>query len=318
MSVKTIFYTLIGTIVFLVCGTLIVEFINANTNGNQFATDLRKSVMMACEYYSQESYRVSGGASTANGDPIIYEDAGGNQVLTDLDGSVVGEFYKGSTPKEIFDNLYINYPNRTEFETAMISDLSSGSYITMIDNTKDLMISPMNYGITYMDKGTLEKIAKWTLCKNLTIKNADASEMLRSDWTSDGRLYINSGGFLVDILNFEISNITYHKFNLTDATDRNDFQTMTGYNINPLTDTKEVIVADIQCSVPIKYIGISFLGRLLDMDIGGVDGIGGAGGSGPYNAGGLRDETTADPYSYLGSGGKMTRMHGNIYYYTIS
>lgn len=317
MSVKTIFFTLIGTIAVLICGTLMIEFINANMNGNQFATDLRKSVMMACEYYSQESYRVSGGTSTANGDPITYvDDTGANQVLTDVDGSVVGEFYEGSTPKDIFDNLYINAPNRGEFEHAMISDISSGSYIDKIDDTKDLMISPMNYGITYMDKGTLEKIAKWTLCKNLTIKNADAAEMLRTDWTSDGRLYINSGGFLVDILNFEISDITYHKFDLTDATDRSNFQAMTGYNINTLTDTDEVIVADIQCSVPIKYIGISFLGRLLDMDIGGVDGINGAGGSGPYNAGGLEEETTADPF--LGSSGNMTRMHGNIYYYTVS
>lgn len=316
MSVKTIFFTLIGTIVFLVCGTLIIEFINVNMNGNQFATDLRKSVLMACEYYSQETYRTSGGASSANAEPIIYRDATGDQVLTDTDGSVVGEFYEGSTPQDIFNNLYINSPNRGEFEHAMISDIGSGSYLTMVDDTKDLMISPMNYGITYMDKGTLEKIAKWTLCKNLTIKNSDAAEMLRNNWTSDGRLYINSGGFLVDILNFEISDITYHKFDLTTASGRDAFSSMTGYNISPFTSTEEVIVADIHCSVPIKYIGISFLGRLLDTDIGGVGGIGGAGGSGPYNAGGLREDTTVNPF--IGSGGNMNLMHGNIYYYTIS
>ena len=141
--------------------------------------------------------------------------------------------------------------------------------------------------------------------------------MLRTDWTSDGKLYINSGGFLVDILNFEITDITYHKFDLTTAAGRDAFSSMTGYNISSFTTTEEVIVADITCHVPIRYIGVSFLGRLLDMDMGGVGGFGGTTGSGTvYNAGGLREETTADPY--LGSGGNMTNMHGNIYYYTIN
>lgn len=320
MSVKTIFAVLIGTVFLLVCGTLFIEAINANVNGNNFSTDLRKSVQMACDYYSQESYRgtsVYGEATMANSTDIKYISSGGVEVvLTDDTGRSLGDFYQGTTPREIFDNLYTLEPARTRFSSAMASvgEASTFNNVTTGDGY-DLMISPMNYGVTYMDKDTLERMARWCLCKTLTIKNSDSAQMIRDDWLDDGKVYINSGGFLVDINSFAIDDITYSKYDLTNVTQKEDFERLVGFELGPLNDTDEVIVANINCSVDIKYIGISFLGHLLSMDMGGVDGL--DGGHTATNAGGLRSD--ASNTGAIGSTNTSNaKMRGNIVYYTMN
>ena len=108
-GVRTIFVTLVGTMLLIVVLSLFTEIINISLSGIQ----LQQNVRMACEksltLFAQESYkqRTDGFNLTAAGTNAI----GGSINMADIvnaDGTnyISGEFYNGSTVPEIYRDLY--------------------------------------------------------------------------------------------------------------------------------------------------------------------------------------------------------------------
>ena len=116
MSVKSIFRTLIGTIVVIVMSCVIVEMFNSQITSALLSQNIKLSVKQACVLFSQETYRKS---STLLGGAIseipIYAADGTTYSLYD-GGKQMNAFYTGSTAEEVWKHLYIDNP---EFKDAM-------------------------------------------------------------------------------------------------------------------------------------------------------------------------------------------------------
>lgn len=334
MGVKTIFKVLIGTLACLVAFCLIIESINATVSGNQFSTDLRKSVLTACDYYSQESFRRESGmtgTTMANDNAgVYYEDSTGSIVeMVDSDGTRYGDFYIGTTSNDVYNNIY-GPAKDSEIALALGSDLTKFQDY----RSEGLYLTPMNLGYVYMDKDTLERIARYTLCRNLTISGYSSGgtvcDMIDT-WLADdgdGTLYIKKGGFLVDINSFEITGIDYGKFDLSTSTGRDGFEALTGRHMNNTmgTESNIVSVANIHCDVKIKYVGISVLRQLIEMGIQGVKGLDATEGAGKTtttmqtgdaSGDGVTKGIGADDDRSYSSGGSASKLQGNITYYSI-
>lgn len=334
MGVKTIFKVLIGTLASIVAFCLIIESINATVNGNQFSTDLRKSVLTACEYYSQESFRrenAATGTTMANDNAgVYYNDAtGAITEMRDSNGIRYGDFYIGTTSDDVYNNLY--GPLRdTEMAPAM------GSGFSTFSGYRDAgyQMTPMNLGYVYMDKDTLERIARYTLCRNLTTSGYSAGgtvcDMIDTWLSDDGdhTLYIKKGGFLVDINSFEITQIDYENIDLTTSVGRDRFESLTGRQITNTmgTDSNTVCVANIHCNVKIKYVGISVLRQLIESNIQGVRGLDAVEGAGKVGTAmqtgdasgdGVEKGIGADDDRSYAAGGSASKLQGNITYYSI-
>lgn len=153
MSVKTIFKTLIGTIVVIVISSMIIELFNINVTSAMLNQETRLAVKQSCVLFTQETYRNAGtndvytSAGSVNQSPIYtdtheeyshYFTNGGTEIY-------MNKFYVGSSEDAIWKSLYVDN-NEFKYELSkmiqavepIINVYSGGSNNTVASRVPEL------------------------------------------------------------------------------------------------------------------------------------------------------------------------------------
>lgn len=229
MSVKTIFYTLIGTIVVIVTGCMLVELFNISIYSSQIANLAKVSAYQSCALFTQETYKTD---LTANYGAVASPD------ILDSEGNlyISGDFYPGDTVEEIYLALY----KSSDFTTAMsplrstytnldlmMKGLENNGHVTVPaiswnSSNADIQANrnatkanqfykdhytPANLGIPYMDIDTVSKMFRWNLAQ--LYSNCD-SDLIQIDQT--GKQFVNYKGFRCYVQDAQITNCTYEVY----------------------------------------------------------------------------------------------------------
>lgn len=259
MTVKTIFKILIGIIVIMTLSFVFIEFVNVNLNSCYLKQTMDDSVQYACEYFSQESYKIN---SATNGN---MPDA----------GSVSGTFYIGGSQEDIYNNLY---RSSSEFTTFVNSYKGVWSNLAKYQDTSDAfytenLLTPANLGVTYLDRATLQRIAAWNMTKLLAFGYPGNIEGTGS------MAYVQYKGFRVYTNQLQIKGIRYSVVPISSY----KFKEITNMDYQNLgvdaTDSErtQICVAEVTYSVPVAYYGITPIKELYSYTmrnrVGGLDGI---------------------------------------------
>lgn len=301
LTVKGIFKALLGVIVVTVLGTLIVEVVNTTTTSHYLQMTLDTSMNTACQYFSQESYKkASGTRGNLSGIPSID---GGN---------VSGSFYEGSSEEDIFNNLYRNSSDFQSFANAhsgtwkYLGEFFSGSNALLADN----LVTPSNMGITYLDKPTIQRMARWNLTKLLANGYPDNIRGAGSNY------YVSYKGFKVFTNSLQVTNIEYTEIPMTDFRFK-EYTNLVAGNLGVDLSDKEratICVADVSYTVPISYVGITPIGKVTYyVSNKRVKGLDDTADTSDLN---IRFNETSTNYT-SGSNSNNTPVQGSIRYYII-
>jgi len=307
MSVKTIFKVLIGTIVIIVMSFLIIETLNISISSIQLNNMARISARQASVLLSQETYKSrldNHGDLTGTVNMPSVVDNQGNEYIS-------GKFYNGSTAEQIYNDLYtsadfkswvnsnpavikgnwkslelinraINNPGSLNVSFPQYDPSMSQSYYeNMLENYsdamlakmyKDVMMTPLNMGVPYLDKDTLTRMFKWNVAELMS--NCDPS-LIKQDENGDTYVYYN--GFRVYADRATIVSLEYKTFDLTIPLDRSEFRQLTNidpdnlmFDFNPEylgtadDERQRVCLVGINYSIPIGYEGITPIRRVFD------------------------------------------------------
>ena len=97
-SVKMVFKSLLGTILFMVMTSVFIELFNINITGLQVRHMAKMAARQAAELFTQESYKIDNGAGTIKASDIKNIDNG---------TYISGDFYGNLTDMyEIYDSIY--------------------------------------------------------------------------------------------------------------------------------------------------------------------------------------------------------------------
>lgn len=176
MSVKTIFKTLIGTVVVIILISLCIELFNVNVSGLQIKSVCNMSVKQSAELFTQETYR-------GIGDVYSYTEAQTCNMrdIKASDGTVYisGNFYgNGTTVHEIWNKLY--GPSNTTFKnvctmsrgTSVTANINVNGTVRQVKYTyvKDSGSNNIKYGDEYVQAGTKKRLTHqaypWAPYKN--------------------------------------------------------------------------------------------------------------------------------------------------------
>lgn len=348
-TVSTIFKVLICTMILIIVIPLTIEYVNVTRTSSTLQINLVKAMNLSCNYYAQETYKRGNKAELGN---IYNINSGGSNIS--------GKFYSGVTSKDAYSALYFNLnggsnnpgwmqfynsPLKTDVypETLGLYEMvANGEYFV-----RDMEITPLNLGITYIDSNTLLSIAKWyiasifsNLDENVGVGNIPGEW----DMPTGVNNTVKYNGFIIDIdsLQFigvdqidlpvgtqyrqEIQGITYG------VVDRNTkaFHEITGMEIDTATsgESRHVTFATISFNIGIYYEGVTWLRALhnyMSSDGTGttrsnVNGMSGAasgisGISGQYNSQTKTKSRFGGIYSMMGS--EKVPTNGKVVYYVI-
>lgn len=250
MNVKTIFKTLIGTIVVMVLGALIVELMNISIASMQLKQLTKIAARDACILFTQETYKQHGGGGAISSDSI--KDSYGGTYCS-------GNFYGSDDAEQIYKSLYVDnswflkfsdiegstpYPDLKKIHTVGLLHKAADSSYTpstsfdwdsgdmddaRVAAYRENMYTPVNLGIPYLDiydqrsdwnKSVVDKMYRWNLTQLLTNCN-DA--LVQQD---------NLGNWCVNYKGFKcytgdaywdtcrLSSLEYMVFDMTDGGDR--------------------------------------------------------------------------------------------------
>lgn len=307
MSVKSIFKVLIGTIVIIVVSFFIIEMMNMSTSSMQLNHLAKMGARQASVLFSQETYKIrtdsSGNLSgSINMDPVV--DSNGVEYIS-------GVFYTSSTPEQIYNDLYtsndfkdwmknnpavskgnwkslklidraINNPSSLNVTYPVYNPSMSQAYYESLVRQysdamlakmyKEVMMTPLNMGVPYLDKETLNRMFKWNVGELMSNCNPDN---IKED--DSGNRYVMYNGFRVYADRAEITNLEYRTFDLTNTLDRDHFRQLTNidpdnlaFDFNPEylgtadDERQRVALVGINYSIPIAYEGITPIRKLFD------------------------------------------------------
>ena len=225
---------------------------------------------------------------------------------------ISGQFYNSNVPREIYNSLYTsddfkswlqkpevvrgNWYNLKLIDMALNNPSSVNVSFGDPNYNKamtaklytDVMMTPLNLGIPYLDETTLNKMFKWNLAQLFSNCN---SESIRVD--ENNRSYVAFKGFKIYADMATITNLEYKTYNLDSASERIEFNRIT--NIDPDNlgfeydtnlrkniassedERKRVCVVGINYSVPITYEGITPIKKIFNFVWNSeVDGINGS------------------------------------------
>jgi hypothetical protein len=270
LIVRTIFKWLIGTVVAIVVSALTIEGINVVTVGNQINQLSKLAVKQACVLFSQETYKRNDALNVNTHD--IF---GASGTL-----AVSGIFYSDSAPEQIYKNLYtsnddfknwaMSYTNiwnnleimKMGMGLPSSAGLTADNYM-LADSYREEMMTPLNLGITYLDKETVQRITQWNLAA--IFSNGQQANVVDNDGP---RIYVKYKGFKIYVNDAKITNIQYKVLNVIN--DKNEFEQLshidsTSLGIDSATDERaNVCVAGIEYSVPMSYEGVTPLKRIVE------------------------------------------------------
>ena len=286
MSVKTIFYTIIGTMVIIVVGSLTLEWFNVSTTSLQLGSIAKMSARQACVFFGQETYKRDDFTGVNLND---IRDRNGELIIS-------GNFYPGNSPEVIYNNLYgptseflkSSGPVKTQFK-------GNWESLDLLINRNDewgigefyveSMMTPLNMGIPYLDHDVVDKIFRWnftTILNNGQIADSGGFQNLVAD--EDGH-YVLYKGFRVYVTEAKITDIEYRILDLSTSQGKTDFKKFTNMDASTITgetsgasdERNKVCLAGIKYSVPMKYVGITPIKQVAEWgwsnSVAGADGI---------------------------------------------
>ena len=182
--------------------------------------------------------------------------------------NLLNQYLNGTFPITTLPNLQ-NYLNSTSDIDAAYEkyeeDIAKYSTYATAKGYVDTYMTPLNFGVPYMDEETVIKMFKWNLTQLLSNCN---SSMIRQD--DSGKSCITVNGFRVYADAATITNIEYQVFDLTDSSDRDDFMQLTNLDPDNLgfsedvtylgtsdDERQRICVIGVEYSVPISYTGIT-------------------------------------------------------------
>jgi len=271
-GIKSIFKILIGVILFMTIGMFIVELYNITIASELLKSTAHTTLSRSCDYFAQESYK--------NGSGNAYQLVGYDNSV---DTSLNGQFYFGST-EQVYDRLYANsgsfanYVNSFKDKFRKLKVLGKGLGVTgdaLLDGEDTIasdyrrgMVTPLNIGIAYLDRSTVEKIFKWELVAVLSAGNPD---MVITNPADGSNPYVVYKGFRIYYNSIYVDNPSYRAYDLFNATDKKDFEKLTNIDtdryilnarINENDERRYVVVASMKYKVRVGYEGITPIKRL--------------------------------------------------------
>ena len=307
-----VFKTLIGVIVVIAAITLSAELLNVTTSSHMVTQMIDKSMELACDYFSQETYKTEGSGARGNMPNITGTGKDKNGVSG---GTVSGLFYNGSSAESIYNNLY-SKPSFSTFVSQFSGTWSSLANIQNGDSDlmNDNLITPSNMGVTYLDKEVITRVAKWNIAK---ILSGGISDNIKG--SGDGT-YVTYNGFNVYVNKLEITSLQYKEVNVF-SSEFTKYTNMVGSRLGVDASDVErsnICVATIEFSVPIDYVGITKFKELIEFGSNSsnrVEGIDGVAGNAAYEA--SFSEYASGKYESGGNGSNITPRNGVITYYII-
>ena len=271
-GIKSIFKILIGVILFMTIGMFIVELYNITIASELLKSTAHTTLSRSCDYFAQESYK--------NGSGNAYQLVGYDNSV---DTSLNGQFYFGST-EQVYDRLYTNsgsfanYVNSFKDKFRKLKVLGKGLGITgdaLLDGEDTIasdyrqgLVTPLNIGIAYLDRDTVNKIFKWELVAVLSAGNPD---MVITNPADGSNPYVVYKGFRIYYNSIYVDNPSYRAYDLFNATDKKDFEKLTNIDtdryilnarINENDERRYVVVASMKYKVRVGYEGITPIKRL--------------------------------------------------------
>lgn len=271
-GIKSIFKILIGVILFMTIGMFIVELYNITIASELLKSTAHTTLSKSCDYFAQESYK--------NGSGNAYHLVGYDNSV---DTSLNGQFYFGST-EQVYDRLYTNsgsfanYVNSFKDKFRKLKVLGKGLGITgdaLLDGEDTIasdyrqgLVTPLNIGIAYLDRDTVNKIFKWELVAVLSAGNPD---MVITNPADGSNPYVVYKGFRIYYNSIYVDNPSYRAYDLFNATDKKDFEKLTNIDtdryilnarINENDERRYVVVASMKYKVRVGYEGITPIKRL--------------------------------------------------------
>lgn len=308
LSVKGIFRTLVGTIVLLAVISLVIEMINLQISSIQLTQMSKIACRQSAVLLSQETYKERAGAGEHG-----LGSAAGSTFMEDveaIDGTnyVSGRYYTGLDAESIYNGMYTNSGEfqawlklpqiaskwdsielmawgllgknnlGEEGTVSMPSSMDPGEltkysrYITA-QSYKEVMMTPLNMGVPYLDKTTLENIFKWNLASIASDCNPDN---IRQD--ENGKYCIYYNGFRVYADQATIENLEYRTYDVSDSAKKAEFQHETGINPEQLgfaggvdlgstigeDERKNICIVGITYNVPIAFEGVTPIRNIFD------------------------------------------------------
>ena len=271
-GIKSIFKILIGVILFMTIGMFIVELYNITIASELLKSTAHTTLSKSCDYFAQESYK--------NGSGNAYQLVGYDNSV---DTSLNGQFYFGST-EQVYDRLYANsgsfanYVNSFKDKFRKLKVLGKGLGVTgdaLLDGEDTIasdyrqgLVTPLNIGIAYLDRDTVNKIFKWELVAVLSAGNPD---MVITNPADGSNPYVVYKGFRIYYNSIYVDNPSYRAYDLFNATDKKDFEKLTNIDtdryilnarINENDERRYVVVASMKYKVRVGYEGITPIKRL--------------------------------------------------------
>lgn len=303
MGVKNIFKVLIGTIVIIVVSFFVIELMNISTSSMQLNHLTKMSAKQASVLFSQETYKTGADGSGASNIRDVV-DANGSEYVS-------GKFYSSTDPRQIYNDIYnsdefrewlrneeavqkgnwkslslidrainkpdtlnVRYPQyhpsmSTDYYDKLIEDYGDAMLARLY---RDVMMTPLNMGVPYLDQEILTKMFRWNLAELASNCNPNAIKI--DDY---GNRYVVFNGFRVYADRASIIDLEYKTFDLTQYLDRIQFRNIT--NIDPDNlyfefdrdklgnaddERQRVALVGIKYSVPVAYEGITPIRRAFD------------------------------------------------------
>ena len=318
LSVKTIFKTLFGTIVIIVATALIVEMLNLSVTSIQLTQMSKLACKQSAVLFSQETYKQRDAMAVAGGS-VNMDPVRAHNGAVYVEGNFYGE---GLTAEQIYTNIYTStaFKNWCEspaalkghwksidlinqalnapgsLTTTLPSDINAPDYDSAVDaytdsmlalSYKNVMMTPLNMGVPYMDEEVLNRIFKWNLSQLASDCN---SAVIRED--QSGNICVYYKGFRVYADQARISDIEYRVYDIEDTTDLKEFKNVThidpaklGYDDSLIKylggyenddERKRICVIGLQYDVPVGYEGITPIKQvfnwLWNYEVEGLDG----------------------------------------------
>lgn len=321
MSVKFIFKALLGTIVIIVSASIIIELFNISVSSFQLTQMAKMACQQSAILFSQETYKERVGTSGTGG-------ATNMDNIEAADGSmyVSGDFYGiGKSAVDIYTDIYrspefiswVNSPvvakgnwksvdlinralnNPSSLRTTMPTNILDPLYESQLEeytdsmlalSYRDVMMTPLNMGIPYMDEDILNSIFRWNMAQIASYCN---SNTIRKDANGNNCIYYN--GFRVYADRAMITNIEYRVYDTEDPDEKLEFEELTHIDVDNLgfddslinylggyandDERRRICVIGLEYSVPIAYEGITPIKSIFNFVWNTeVDGLNGGGG----------------------------------------
>lgn len=182
--------------------------------------------------------------------------------------NLVDQYLNGSFPITTMPEVdtYLNsYSDPVVAYEAYEADVAEYTLYTMAKNYVDAYVTPLNFGVPYMDEDTVNRMFQWNLTQLISNCNSD---LIRPDENGVNCIEIN--GFRIYANQARVINIEYTVYDVTDASERREFMDLTHIDPDNLgfvddilylgtndDERQRICVIGVEYSVPITYIGIT-------------------------------------------------------------